>query len=186
MELMYKNKKFRAIVATPGIGKSYLCDRYNELVDIDELRLFCKYYIPDNITREELEKTKSRRPYDKRKNFKELFEKELDKVIESDKILICAPHKEIKEILVKKHIPYAFVYPSLNMKEEIKNRMVLRGNLSDVVKENDDLFYTFYHENKLEPFAIVKYRLKRGEFLEDVLVKMGLDFNLLTKREIKK
>ena len=43
MEL--KGKKFKAIMATPATGKSYLCDRYEEFIDCDELRLFTKYFV---------------------------------------------------------------------------------------------------------------------------------------------
>ena len=57
--MKYKGVEFEAIVATPGCGKSFLCDKYPEkYVDVDELRLRCKYFVPENITRNELEKTR--------------------------------------------------------------------------------------------------------------------------------
>ena len=64
--MKYNNIEFEAIVATPGCGKSYLCDKYPHLiVDVDEVRLKCKYFVPENITREQLEATKGERTFKK-------------------------------------------------------------------------------------------------------------------------
>lgn len=182
MKMKLKGKEFKAVVATPTAGKSYLCDRYSIFVDADELRLFSKYFIPDGITREELEKTKGVRPYPKRDNFEKLYKENLNKVIEMGKILICSPHPELKDFLFKNKIPYLFVYPKKSLKNNIKQRMINRGNCSKIVKENDDLFYKYYYENNLEPYAIVKYRFKKNEYLSDILKKAGVDFNKLDKK----
>ncbi|MBQ7307240.1 MAG: hypothetical protein IJW82_01800 [Clostridia bacterium] len=181
-----KGKEFLAVVATPAIGKSYLADIYKEFVDVDELRLFSKYIIPDNITREELELTKGNRNFEKRENFNELFYSKLDEVIKQKKILLCAPHQEIKEYLFKNKIPYLFVYPKKNLKNHIKERMLTRQNNSKFINENDELFYFYYMSNKHEPYAVVKYKIKKNEYLLDVLKKAGLDFNLLTRRQDNK
>ena len=178
-----KGKEFLAVVATPAIGKSYLADNYEEFVDIDELRLFSKYIIPENITREELEQTKGDRQFEKRENFKEYFYNQLDIVIKQKKILLCAPHQEIKEYLFKNKIPYLFVYPKRNLKNHIKQRMIDRKNNSKFILENDDLFYSYYEGNKHEPYAVVKYKIKKGEYLSDVLKKAGLDFDKLHKNQ---
>ena len=53
-------------MATPGLGKSYVCDRDKRFIDADEERLKCKYVVPENISREDLERTKGDRPFEKR------------------------------------------------------------------------------------------------------------------------
>ena len=40
-----------------------------KFVDVDELRLKLKYFVPKDITREKLEKTKGERPFEKRAKF---------------------------------------------------------------------------------------------------------------------
>ena len=65
--MKYNEIEFSAIVATPGCGKSYLCDKYPDLfVDVDEVRLKCKYFVPEDITRQELEETKGNRKFKRR------------------------------------------------------------------------------------------------------------------------
>ena len=56
-------------------------------------------------------------------------------------------------------------------------RMKNRGNSKEFIMENDGLYKKFYKENVLEPFAVVKYRIKKGEYLKDVLIKAGYNFN---------
>ena len=119
----YNNIKFDAIVATPGCGKSYLCDKYpNLFVDVDEERLKCKYIVPENITREELERTKGDRPYPRRAHYNEyiknLYEL-LDKYVSMGKILICAPHPEAIDYLVNNNIKFCFVYAKEDMRQEL-------------------------------------------------------------------
>ena len=177
-----KGKEFFAVVATPALGKSYLADNYEEFIDIDELRLFSKYVIPNNITRTELEQTKGDRKFEKRNNFQEHFYNQLQNAIKQNKILLCAPHLEIREYLFKNKIPYLFVYPKKNLKNHIKERMLNRQNNSKFITENDDLFYSYYDSNKHEPYAVVKYKIKKGEYLSDVLKKAGLDFDKLHKK----
>ena len=93
--MRYDNIEFEAIVATPGCGKSYLCNKYpDRFVDVDELRLRCKYNIPENITREELEKTKDDRPYTRIAKYSEYIKDmyaKLDQYVLEGKTLIVAP-----------------------------------------------------------------------------------------------
>ena len=184
MEL--KGKKFVAVVATPSCGKSYLSDNYEEFADVDEIRLYSRYYIPNDVTREELESTKGNRQYPKRENWREIFEKNLNIALKDGKILICSPHPEIKEFLIRNKLPYLFVFPKDNMRNEMKRRMINRGNTEQFVNKNYDLFYTYLRQNKNEAFAVVKYKLKKNEYLTDVLKLAGLDFNQLHKKNSKK
>ena len=176
----YKGIQFEAIVATPSCGKSYLCDKYpDKFVDVDELRLRCKYFVPEDITREELEMTKGQRPFKRRATgdeFLNLVNSEIKKQYERGKVLILAPHPEAVNFLLDNNIKFCFVYPNKNMKEEIKNRMIRRNNPEQTIKENDDMFYEFYKSNSNESRSVVNYEFGEDEYLEDILRKFGLEF----------
>lgn len=147
----YKGKVFDTIVATPGCGKSYLCDKYPEkFVDVDEVRLRCKYFVPENITRLELEKTKGQREFERRAGseqyVKDLYLK-LDNYVFEGKTLIAAPHPEAINYLVSHNIKFAFVFQGHDMKEELIRRMKQRGNPEKTIRENADKFEELYKMN---------------------------------------
>ena len=178
--MKYKDIEFVAIVATPGCGKSYLCDKYPELfVDVDELRLKCKYFIPEDITREELEATKGNRPYKRRADDTQYvidLHNKLDQYVKEGKTLIAAPHHEAIDYLVKNDIKFCFIYPQDDLKEELKRRMEVRGNQENVVTENYNDFERYLVSNQKENKSVVHYRFGKDEYLEDILVKFGYEF----------
>lgn len=173
----FENVQFDAIMTTPGLGKSFLCDNDKRFVDTDEERLRCKYFVPENISRDELERTKGERPFAKRTQGKEYIDvlyAKLDKFVQEGKILISAPHDELFEYFKKRNIRFVFIYPSKEMKEEIKQRMINRGNDDAFVKENDDKFEEFAVSNRGENQSVLHYEAKPGEFLSDIIKKFGL------------
>ena len=176
----YKGIEFIAIVATPGCGKSYLCDKYPDLfVDVDEERLKCKYFVPEDITREELEATKGDRPFQRRAHREEYvanLNKKLDQYLKDGKTLIAAPHGEAIDYFVANNIKFCFVYPNDEMKEEIKRRMIVRGNNQKVIDENYNDFERYLVSNKSENKSVVHYVFGKDEYLEDILVKFGYKF----------
>ena len=178
--MKYKNIEFEAVVATPGCGKSYLCDKYpDKFVDVDEQRLRCKYYVPENVTREELERTKGVRPYQKKYNGDEYIKelnKVLDKFVAEGKILICAPHPEAIDYLVKNNIRFAFVYQNKEMKNELIKRMKDRGNSEKMIQELTGQFDYFYEKNINENQSVVKYEFGPSEYLEEIMKKFGCKF----------
>lgn len=173
----YKGIEFSAIIATPGCGKSYLADRYDFIVDADEERLKMKYDVPQDITREELEKTKGDRTFPKiHRSFSEV-EKKLDELYSQGKIIIGAPHPEMFDYFEKRAIKFCFVYPSKVMKMELKNRFQDRGNSEKFIKENFDMFEQFYKQNVKDKRAAVHYEFGHGEYLKDILEKFGVLFD---------
>lgn len=176
----YNGINFEALVASPGCGKSYLCDKYpNLFVDVDELRLKTKYYVPENITREELERDKGQRSFKKRYNneeFIEVLNKKLDEHVKNGKVLIAAPHAEAIEYLVNRNIKFCFVYANKNIKNEIVDRFINRNNPKETVKEYEDNFDEFYHSNKKENKTVVHYEFGENEYLEDIIKKFGYKF----------
>ncbi|MBO7508246.1 MAG: hypothetical protein J6T39_01200 [Clostridia bacterium] len=176
----YKGIKFDAVVATPCCGKSYLCDKYpDRFVDADEVRLRCKYVVPENLTREELEKTKCDRPFKRRADDVQYvidMENMLDQYVKQGKTLIVAPHPEAIEYLVKRNIKFAFVYQNKNMRKELVRRMTARGNSPKVLKEFDDMFDYFFEKNINENQSVVHYEFGEDEYLEDIIKKFGYKF----------
>lgn len=180
--MKYNEIEFDAIVATPGCGKSYLCDKYPDLfVDVDEVRLRCKYFVPENITRAELEATKGNRKFARRADDHQYvidLHKKLDQYVKKGKTLIAAPHHEAISYLVNNNIKFCFIYPDESMKEEIKQRMENRGNNQKVIQENYDEFERFLISNKKENKSVVHYVFKKDEYLENILKIFGYDFNI--------
>ena len=161
-------------------GKSYLCDKYpNIFVDVDEVRLRCKYVVPEGITRAELEKTKGNRPFPRRAGHeqyvKDLY-KALDEYVKQGKILIIAPHPEAIDYLVKNNIKFAYVFQARDMKYESIRRMRQRGNSEENIKQNADMFEKFYEMNKKENKSAVHYEYGKNEYLEDIVRKFGCKF----------
>ena len=177
----YMNVKFEAVMATPCCGKSYLCDKYPErFVDVDEVRLRCKYNVPADITRLELEQTKNRRPFTRRAKtveyIKELFSI-LDEEVKRGKVLIAAPHPESYEYFESRNIKFCLVYANHDMQQELKKRMLERGNAEDVANENFEMFETYYKGNTEDTRPVVKYAFGKDEYLEGILKKFGYRFD---------
>lgn len=176
----YKGITFGAIVATPGAGKSYLCDKYpDKFVDADEVRLKVKYFVPENITRAELEDTKGERTFERKFRGEEFLielNKKLKQEVSNGKVLICSPHPELISFLNENNIKFCLVYQAKDMREELKKRMEQRGNRPKVVKENYDLFDDYYIKNTTETDSAVRYEFTKNEYLEDIIIKhFGLE-----------
>ncbi len=187
--MKYNNVEFDAIVATPGCGKSYLCDKYpNLFVDVDEEGLRCKYVVPENITREELEKTKGARTFPRRAHHEEYVRelyKKLDNFLKEGKILIAAPHSETIDYLINHNLKFCFVYPSFDMKDEIVRRLKMRGNPEETVKSNEEMFFEYYNSNVKESKSILHYEFKKDEYLEDIIQKFGIKLSPNTQNKEK-
>lgn len=177
--MKYINVEFDAIVATPGCGKSYLCDKYPQMfVDVDEVRLRCKYVVPEDITREQLEATKGDRPFPRRAKhdqyIADLYTK-LDQFRKEGKILISAPHPEAIDYFVNNGIRFCFVFPGKQMKDEIVRRLTVRGNPAETIKNNGEQLDEFYDANIKENKSVLHYEFKKNEYLEDIIQKFGIN-----------
>jgi hypothetical protein len=168
----YKGIKFEAIMATPGAGKSYLCDRYSIFVDADEVRLRCKYVVPEKISREELEKTKGIRTFLLRDgDIRAEIEKKLDEARNDGKILITSPHPEFFEYFESRKIPFCFVYQGKDTRIALIDRFNKRGNVKKVIEEfaGEEGFEYFYNKNINENRPTVKYEFSSDEYLSDII-----------------
>ena len=178
--MKYLNKHFDAVIATPCCGKSYLCDKYpNRFIDVDEVRLKCKYFVPENISRAELESTKFERPFKLRANYDEYTKKtfeRLDEYVKKGKTLIASPHTEAFEYFVSRNIPFAFVYQKDDIKDEIIRRMKQRGNPQIMIDEIIKMFDLYCKMNKEENRSVIHYVFGKDEYLEDIMKKFGCEF----------
>lgn len=178
--MIWNGQEFEAVIATPGCGKSFLCDKYpDRFVDVDEVRLRLKYDIPNDISREELEKTKGDRKFPRKMSTAECFEALapiLDKARAEGKILISAPHPECFEYFQSRKIKTCFVFPNGDMRQELTRRFSERGNTQKFIDENDSLFDTFVENNAKETRVACKYVFGKDEYLEDILKKFGVKF----------
>lgn len=172
----YKGIEFDAVIATPGCGKSYLADKDDRFVDVDEVRLRSKYIVPEDVTREELERTKGERTWTRIKDYKGIFADKLDEYVAQGKILIAAPHPESFDYFDSRGIKYCFVYPKGDTREAMKKRFELRNNPANFIKENDDAFDDFYISNRQDKRAVVHYEFGADEYLEGILKKFGVPF----------
>lgn len=174
--MKYNGIEFDAIVTTPACGKTYLTSKYPDMfVDVDDLRMRLKYYVPEGISYSELESTKTKRTFEKRLSGEELdkeLNRQIDVFLKEGKIMLFAPN--LSDILVKKGIKYALVYPDDSAKEDLVSRLIARGNPQSMVDETIEKFDYFNRLNESEEFASVKYRFKNGEYLEDIVKKFGI------------
>ncbi|MGI5842452.1 MAG: hypothetical protein ACOX6H_04105 [Christensenellales bacterium] len=167
--------EFDAIVAVPAVGKSYVCDNYQNFIDVDEERLRIKYYIPEGITRAQREATKGSKHWEKRPNYAENFEKRMQELAKTNKIFLAAPHPETIDFFTKNNIKFCFVYTSYECKEELINRMKQRGNSQEFINANANAFDDYYVKNRQENQSVLHYELKPGQYLLDVLHKAGAE-----------
>ena len=170
--MQYKGIKFEAIMATPGAGKSYLCDRHYIFIDADEIRLRCKYIVPENISREELEKTKGKRIFPlKDGDICAEIEKILDNARNQGKILITSPHQCFFNYFEARGIPFCFVYHGKDTRFDLVERFKKRGNTKSVIAEfaGEKTFKYFYNKNIKENRPAVKYEFSSGEYLADII-----------------
>ncbi len=175
----YNNVKFDAIIATPGCGKTYLCNKYpNKFVDADEIRMNIKYEIPKNLTRTEIENIRGNITYNKRELSKPLWEVVYDvieKEIKKGKIIIASPHPEFYKFFLDRKIPFCLVYADKCMKDELTRRYRMRGNNEKLVTEFAKLFEEHYEDNKNDTRPNVKYAFTKDEYLEDILNKFNVN-----------
>lgn len=178
--MKYNNIEFEAIIATPCCGKSYVCDKYpNVFVDLDEERLKLRYYVPENITRAELEQSKGNRPFKKRMHGSEYLTKLyelMDKWRKQGKILIASPHPEFYNYFLDRNIKFCLVYAGSDMRSEVLARYIKRGNQASTYETYDKMFDEFIAGNEADTRPSVKYAFSEGEYLEQILKKFGCKF----------
>lgn len=152
-----------------GIGKTYLGNKYSNIVDLESSDF--KWIYPKELKNIDKEKRKGilERHFnpDWPENYIEAIlsaEKEYDIVLISQSIDVLAE-------LRLRRIPFVVAIPELGLKEEYKKRCIDRGN-NEIFVGFVDSYYE-YLINKLMGRNDPKLILGAGEYLEDALINQG-------------
>lgn len=81
--------------------------------------------------------------------------------------VLISSHKEVREALQARGIKYTIVLPSLDMKEEMINRYLSRGNQESFVNLLKTNYEKFVGDLSIDPNE--KIILKSGQYLSDLV-----------------
>ncbi len=162
----------KVILCGPGVGKSYLAERDNRFVDVDEIKSKYRYNSFD-LTRDEIEKLKHTNRQTVNKDYIDYSIKLINDAIANNKIVLISFHKEIVDYIRNNNIKYCVVYPSLDSRNEYIKRLRDRGNNEEFIQlmTNKEAWEGFYDKDKNDPYAAYKIELKSGEYLSDIIDK---------------
>lgn len=176
----------RVFVCVPGVGKTHLAMHDDRFVDLDREKSMFKYGFDPKTESAEFEKIKCNPPEKKRSGSAEYIKKRIIEELERGKIVLLAPQPEFQEFLVTRNIPYCFVYYTADCKEEIRQRMIARGNTESFIKAMIDPFDEFFRANEEDKKPTFKIVMKRGEYLSDRLYKVLEDYFGGEKKDLHK
>ena len=132
--------------AFPGCGKTTYFNTTNRNVLDSDSSKFDKKHFPDNYI-DHIE----RNVWDPKVN----------------KILVSS-HKDVRDALLKRGIPFVLVYPDRSLKDEYIQRYKDRGNNDAFVKLLDNNWDTWMDEMDSMKLPY-KVRLGKGQYLTDVI-----------------
>lgn len=158
------------ISAFPGCGKTTLGNKYKNVIDL-ESSLY-KYFFDKDITRKEIEERKAT-PREKNPEYPKNYIKAIQEAIKNYDIVLTSCGPLIRSELKKNKLENIVVYPSIDCKDEYIQRYIDRGNHSNFinhVKKNFEEWIKKFDEDK----SVTKIKMKKGETLEDVLIKNNL------------
>lgn len=167
-----KLEECRVFVCVPGVGKTYLTEKDDKFVDMDEMKARYKYAQEGCSTRE-IEWLKGNRGKAVRGNSVEYIKNQTEKFLkETDKILLYAPNPDIVDMLFSLGIKYCLVFHSKDCVDEIEQRMRDRGNQENFIRAMIDPIDQFYAASINDTRPTFKVELHRGEYLSDIFKHM--------------
>lgn len=132
--------------AFPGVGKTtYFNTTEKNVLDSDSSK-FDKKHFPDNYI-EHIERS--------------IQDPNVDKILVSS-------HKDVRDALVKREIPFVLVYPDRSLKDEYIERYIKRGNNGTFVSLLDKNWDDWMDEMDSMKLPY-KVRLGKGQYLTDVI-----------------
>ena len=164
----------KIIAAFAGVGKSYVGDKYDNILDLESTYYKWLENGVAHLTEEERKGNKNRVLNPKwPSNYIEEILKQNENY---DIVLIQLSHarlknQEIFEYFDAQGIEYYVARPKLSGWDAIEQRLRARGNTEEFVGQVRDNFKIF-----IEEFSKEKYNqiiIEDGEFLEDALIKSG-------------
>ena len=147
-----------------AIGKTTVSKKYDNVIDLESSSF--KYIIDDELKKLNPEERKGLKSRKLNKEFPDNYYNEIMKDLEIYDIVFISMHNEIINLLEENNINYYVVYPEENMIEEILERCKNRGNKDDFLKGVKDAYYRLY-PSKCKNIIW----MKRGEYLEDILIR---------------
>lgn len=152
----------KVISAFPGIGKTTLVQTNKNYIDLESSDY--KWVDIDKTLSIEERKgiAKTINP-----DFPENYIKKITELTDMGFNVLISSHKEVREALQAQSIEYTIVLPSLDMKEEMTNRYLSRGNQESFVNLLKTNYEKFVEDLSMDPND--KIVLKHGEYLSDIV-----------------
>ena len=152
----------RIISAFPGIGKTTLVQINKNYIDLESSD-YKWLDIDKTLPIEERKGTaKTMNP-----NFPSNYIKKINELTNMGFNVLISSHKEVRKSLQAQGIKYTIVLPSLDMKEEMINRYLSRGNQENFVNLLKTNYEKFVEDLMMDPNE--KIVLKHGQYLSDVV-----------------
>lgn len=162
-----KNKITIIISAFPACGKSYMYNNYNgkpySMLDSDSSKFSWIY--------ENGIKTNVRNP-----DFITDYMNHIKENIGKVDVIFVSSHAEVRKALRENNLKYFMVYPSLDMKEEMLNRMRERGNDSKFIEFQESHYEQFITEimGECDKYSRVKFD-KHGNMTSGECLRIPLN-----------
>ena len=152
----------KIISAFPGIGKTTLVQTNKNYIDLESSD-YKWIDIDKTLSIEERKGTaKTINP-----NFPENYIKKIVELTSMGYNVLISSHKEVREALQSRSIKYTIVLPSLDMKEEMINRYLSRGNQESFINLLKTNYEKFVEDLSMDPNE--KVVLKSGQYLSDLV-----------------
>ena len=152
----------KIISAFPGIGKTTLVQTNKNYVDLESSD-YKWVDIDKTLSIEERKGTaKTINP-----DFPANYIKKIIELTDMGFNVLISSHKEVREALQSRSIKYTIVLPSLDMKEEMINRYLSRGNQESFVNLLKTNYEKFVEDLSMDPNE--KIVLKSGQYLSDLV-----------------
>lgn len=152
----------KIISAFPGIGKTTLVQINKNYIDLESSD-YKWIDIDKTLPIEERKGTaKTINPY-----FPENYIKKIIELTDMGFNVLISSHKEVREALQAQGIEYTIILPSLDMKEEMINRYLSRGNQESFVNLLKTNYEKFVGDLSIDPNE--KIILKSGQYLSDLV-----------------
>ena len=145
---MAKSKNTVVVSGFPGVGKSFFISQDNVL--------------PDKLAALDSDSSKF-----KKTEFPSNYVDKVKDDIGSYHIIFVSSHKEVRNALVERKIPFILVYPDVKSKEEYLQRYRKRGSSEDFINNVDANWEEWLKDMKKQK-GCKHIVLKEGEYLTDI------------------
>lgn len=155
-----KNNKCIIVSAFSCLGKTYLGQKYKNVLDL-EASLYKWIYFDDNLAKE-IEKRKGIKDRIVNPSWPQNYLEALNQNLLKYNVILITPEKEIRKILSNAGMTYFLAYPT--NPDFVKNRAIKRGNNYNFAEGLKKSFLQWYPEENEHVLWV-----NENEYLEDVL-----------------